>query len=218
MADNHNAININIDTSGIDRATEHLQHVKGGAQIAIKKAMNVTVTGIRTDAGRLTPKTFAVDAETVKKRMWVTRATDSSLSAEVGRSGPRFFARNFPRDPNTMPGRRGGKAVFLRPRRDGGGWFLDSERNLSKAFVVTNASGNRKDGSPRRKMNRGSGIYRRIEGHRSRLVHARGLSVPEMLGDVEVRRAIEANATRRLNTELDRQVALMLKNGEGVKT
>ena len=207
MADNHNSINIDIDTSGIDRATEYLRHIKGGVQTAIKNAMNTAVTGIRTDAGRKTSKVFAVDDATVKKRMWVTKATDRNLSAEVGRRGPRFFARNFPRDPNTMPGRRGGRAVFLRPRRDGGGWLLNADTEIgkhgvSKAFVATLPS-------------RGRGVFRRIGNYRNRLTHARGLSVPEMLGDAEVRGTVEANAAKRFNEELDRQVRLLLKKNGG---
>jgi hypothetical protein len=34
-----------------------------------------------------------------------------------------------------------------------------------------------------------------------------------MLSDVDVRKVIEANATRRLNEELDRQVARLLEGG-----
>jgi len=200
MADNHNMLQISIDTSGIDRAKEHLQHIKGGAETAIRAAMNKAATGIKADAGKLTSKAFAVDSDTVKKRMWVTKATESNLAAEVGRRGPRFFARNFPRTDNPTPGRRGTAAVFLRPRRDGGGWFLNEERGLSKAFVATLPG-------------RGRGVFRRIGNYRSRLTHARGLSVPEMLSDVDVRTAIEANATKRLNSELDRQVALLLERG-----
>jgi len=206
MVDNHNALQINIDTSGIDRAKEHLQHIKGGAQTAVKAAINKAAIGIKTDAGRETSKAFAVDSDTVKKRMWVTKATDSSMSAEVGRRGPRFFARNFPRTDNPSPGRRGTAAVFLRPRRDGGGWFLNEERGLSKAFVATLPG-------------RGRGVYRRIigkvnsDGGRSSLIHARGLSVPEMLSDAFVRQTIEANATKRLNEELDRQVDRLLSKG-----
>jgi len=202
MVDNHNALQINIDTSGIDSTKEHLQHIKGGAQTAVKAAMNKAAIGIRADAGRETSKAFAVDSDTVKKRMWVTKATDSNMSAEVGRRGPRFFARNFPRTDNPSPGRRGTAAVFLRPRRDGGGWFLNEERGLSKAFVATLPG-------------RGRGVFRRIGNHRSRLTHARGLSVPEMLSDAFVRQTIEANATKRLNEELDRQVVRLLGKGAG---
>ena len=207
MADHRDAMNISIDTSGIDRAVEHLRHVKGGVETAVKKAMNTAVIGIKTDAGREASRAFTVDPETVKKRMWVTKATDGNLSAEVGRRGPQLFALNFPRDPNTNPGRRGGKAVFLRPRRDGGGWFLNADSEVgksgvSKAFVATLPS-------------RGRGIFRRIGNYRNRLTHARGLSVPEMLGDAEVRRAIETNATRRFNEALDRQVAQILNQGGG---
>ena len=207
MADHRDAMNISIDTSGIDRVVEHLRHVKGGAQTALKEAMNTTVVGIKTDAGREASRVFTVDPKTVKKRMWVTKATDGSLSAEASRRGSQLFALNFPHDPNTKPGRRGGNAVFLRPRRDGGGWFLNADSEVgksgvSKAFVATLPS-------------RSEGIFRRIGNYRDRLTHARGLSVPEMLGDAEVRGAIETNATRRFNETLDRQINQILNQGGG---
>ena len=202
MGDNHNAIQIDIDTSGLEKAAEHLKHIQGGAQVAIKAALNTTAYSIRTNAGKEVFRAFAVKSqETATKRMFVKKATESNLTATVERRGPRFFAKDFPFDPNTSPGRRGGKAVFLRPRRDGSGWSLDAERNLSKAFVATLPS-------------RGGGIYRRIGNHRNRLTHARGLSVPDMLGDADVRRAVESAASQRLNKEVDIQIRKILAQGE----
>ena len=208
MADNHNSLSISIDTSGADRAVESLRHIKGGIQTAVKNATNKAIDGIRTDAGKEASRVFAVSSKAVKKRMWVTKANDTNLSAEVGRRGPRFYARNFPHTPNTNPGRRGGRAVFLRPRRDGGGWFINADPTIgksgvSKAFVATLPS-------------RGRGVFRRIGNYRNRLTHARGLSVPEMISDNEVRNIVQTNATRRFNQELENQVnQLLQQNTEG---
>jgi len=206
MADNHNKIQIAIDDAAIEEVAHLLRHVKDGAKTAIRHALNAAVNGIKTDGAREVSKIYAVGKETVKRRMWINKSTTDNLAAEATRKGPRFFARSFPHDRNTNPGVRGGKAVFLRPRRDGGGWFLDADATrgksgVSKAFVATLPS-------------RGRGVFVRIGNHRDRLTHARGLSVPEMLGDPEIRRKIEAGASERLNKELDRQVKLMLKKSE----
>ena len=80
---------------------------------------------------------------------------------------------------------------------------LDAEGKLSKAFMVRNTSGN---------VTRGSGLYRRIGNHRDRLTLARGLSVPDMLSEYDVRSAVEQRATIRLQQELDREIKTLLKS------
>ena len=203
MANKHGAITIDIDTSGIDAAVEHLSRIKGSTPEAIKKSLNVAVVGMKSDAGREVSKAFVIDAATVKQRMRVTKAKVNSLSAEVERRGRPFTATRFPFDPNTMPGIRGGRAVFVRYRRDGGGELLDAERHLSKAFAVGGAGGR---------------VFRRTSPQRMPIDFARVISAPEMLSDAEVRRAIEAGAVRRLNEELDRQIHQLLSRGEGDST
>jgi len=204
--DNHNELYINIDTSEIEKVQRRLAHIKGGAETAIQRAINVAVVGIRTDGAREVSKEFMVSKQAVREKMVVIKASRANLDAVAKRKGPRFFAKNFPRTPNTNPGQRGGKPVFLRPHRSGDGWHLRSDASrgksgVSKAFVVRDRHG---------KMKRGPGIYVRIGNRRNRLAHARGLSVPEMLGNSRIRETIQAGATMRLNKELDRQVNLIL--------
>lgn len=210
MSDKHSEIHFDIDHQGVEDAKQILRHVKDGARTAIQRALNRAATGIKTDGARETSKTFFVDSDTVRSRMVVSKASKTNLSITVSRKGGRFLARNFPRDPNTMPGVKGGKAVFLRPRRDGGGMYLnaDTERGksgVSKAFMATTPS-------------RGRSILRRIGKHRDRLTHARGLSVPEMLGDADVTKVIQAGAATRFNKELDHQVNHLLTQREGVSS
>ena len=195
-------IAINIDSTGIEEAQRLLQNVKGGAQPAIMQALNVTAAGIKTDGSREASKVFYVNRDTVRSRMQVSKATTNNLRIIVSRKGPRFFARRFPHDANTRPGVKGGSPVFLRTRRDGSGVSLDAEGKLSKAFVAT-------------LPNRGRGIYRRIGPHRDRLTHARGLSVPDMLGAPDVRSVVQEGASKRLRSEIDRQVKLILEKSEG---
>ena len=206
---NHDGIEINIDNAELERKVAVLNHIRGAAPRAISHAMNRAIVGVRTDIGRVVPKTYVnVGRETAQKGVWINRATTSNLSASIRRKGPRLQARRFPHDPNTNPGVRGGQAVFLRPRKDGGGWHLKAERNLSKAFVIRDKNG---------KMKRGPGIYRRIKNHRNRLTHARGLSVPEMLADTQVRKVIQDGAVSRFNKNLDSNIANELRKAGGAK-
>ena len=205
----HDGIEIKIDTADLERKVSVLSHIKGAAPKAISHAMNRAMDGIKTDAGKVVPKTFVnVDKEAVQKRMWVNRATRDNLTASIRRKGPRLQARRFPYDPNTNPGVRGGQAVFLRPRKDGGGWHLKAERRLSKAFVVMDKKG---------KMKRGPGIYRRIGKHRDRLTHAEGLSVPEMLEDAQIQKVLQEGAINRFNKNLDSNIAFELNKVGGKK-
>jgi len=191
-------ITIAINSAELEQKLSVISHIKNAAPRAIMRAMNKTVAGIKTDSSREVSKVFAVQKSSVKKKMFVKR-DDNSIT--VIRKGPRFFARSFPYDRNTNPGVRGGKAAFLRPYRDGSGWSLDSERGLSKAFVA-------------RLPKRGFGVYRRIGKYRNRLTHARGLSVPEMLNEPNIKQVINQNAMKRFHKELDHQIAHLSGGGK----
>lgn len=202
------AISIDISTKGVDEAIQLLRNIRGGTKKAIVRALNRTAEGIKKDGSAEASRAFIVSKEIVKKHMRVSAATSVNPSVIVSRKGPRFLAKRFPRNANTNPGVSGGKAVFLRPRRDGSGWSLDAEKNLSKAFVVRDKKG---------KMVRGPGIYRRIGNNRNHITHARGLSVPDMLGAPDVHSVIQQKAAIRLRQELDNEVKKLLKS-EGAQS
>jgi len=199
------AITLNIDTQGsIDEAVHALRSVRGGANNAIARALNRTVGTIKDTAATEVSQTFSnVGADSVESGMRVSRATASKPSVTVTRKSPRWQARRFPTIDNTNPGVRGGAPVGIRPRKSGSRMMLDAEGNQSKAFMVRNINGT---------VDRGSGVYRRIGNHRDRLTLARGLSVPDMLSEYDVRSAVEERAAARLQLELDREIQTLLKS------
>jgi len=197
---------LNIDTKGsIDEAVQALRNVRGGAKQAIARALNRTAGEVQTAASEEASQIFTVDKDSVKKRMYVSKATPSNPSVTITRRGPRWQARRFPIIENTNPGVRGGAAAAIVPRRNGGRMTLGAEGKLSKAFMVRSTNNN--------SVSRGSGLYRRIGNYRDRLVLARGLSVPDMLSEHDVRSIVEQRAEARLKLELDREIQELLNKG-----
>lgn len=212
-------MDIELQGEGIEEALQALRSIKNKGPQAIALAMNETIKSVRVDAPKEAAKVYNVDGNVIKRRMQVSKAGPNKLRASISRTGPAWTARWFPHDPNTMPGRRGGKAATSRPRRDGGGIYLDATTNrnpsrsgsgnhskLSKAFVA-------------RLPARGAGVYRRIEGKanedggRSSLTNAHVLTAQDMLADPDVRGAVQANAVRKYHKELDRQIKKLLEKG-----
>ena len=142
-----------------------------------------------------------VNKEIIKKHMRIKYGTGRT-SVVVSRAGPRLHAKRFSHDVNTSPGIRGGRAVFFRPKRDGGGHFLNTENGQSKAFVATMKSGHRS-------------IWRRTSGSRTPIAHETSLSVPEMLNDPAVHSVIQTEAVKRFHKELDHQVNYLLNQHAG---
>ena len=209
-------ITLNIAGDGLEEALERLRHIKGGAEEALMRALNAAGSSVRNNAPKEVVKAFDVDKKLIGKRMYVARAKPGNLSVTVGRRGRRWLAKWFAHDPNTMPRKRGGKAVFLRPRRDGtGGRHLDAhhpegaKHPVSKAFLAD---------LPSDRGSRGSGIYARIGPYRNRLTHARGLSVPEMLSEPDVRSAVERGAEYALQVAVDKEIQKLLAESRGEGT
>lgn len=196
------SITLNIDTSDAEEALQALRNVKYGAREAIARALNRTAGEIKVAASEEASAVFTVSEETVKARMSVKRATPSGLSVTVRRKGPRWKASRFPMIDNENPGVKGGKEGGIRPYRSGSRIMLGAEGKLSKAFMVRGV---------KKEIKRGVGLYRRIGNHRDRITHARGLSVPDMLSDYQVRSAVEQRAQARLALEVDREIRELLE-------
>ena len=200
---------LNIAADGLEEALERLRHIKGGAEEALMRALNAAGSSVRNNAPKEVVKAFDVNKGAIAKRMYLERARPGDLSVTVGRRGKRWLAKWFAHDPNTMPRMRGGKAVFLRPRRDGtGGRLLDAHHPegethpVSKAFLADLPV-------------RGRGIYARKRGDRNSLVHVRGLSAPEMLKEPDVSGAVERGARYALQIAINKEVKKLLAESRG---
>ena len=199
---------IDVTNEGLEEAIGLLRGIKGMGPQAISKALNDTARFVQSDAPKEAAKVFMADGGTIKKRMRVSFASPSKLTATSSRKGPQWTARWFPYAPNTNPGQRGGRAATSRPRRDGGGIILDEtargSSQLSKGFVANLPV-------------RGAGVYRRIVGKKNKdggpssLTHAHVVSAAEMLADPGVKSVVQANAQRRLHEALDRQIKELLE-------
>ena len=197
-------ITLNITGDGLKDALDRLNEIKGGAEPALMRALNSAGFSLRSIAVKEVVKTFNVSLEFVKLNM--SKAKPGRLSVTVGRRGKKWLAKWFPHDPNTMPRQRGGKAVFLRPRRDGtGSRYLDehhpegAEHPVGKAFMAH---------GPRT----GEGIFARIGPYRERLTTPRGMSVPEMLNEPDVRSAIQRSGEYALQAAIDKEIQKLLES------
>ena len=201
-------ITLNISSAGLEEALERLRHLGDKAEDALIRALNTAGSAVRSSIPKEIVKAFDVNKDIVGKRIYISRAKQGDLSVTVGRRGKRWLAKRFNRDPNTMPRQRGGSPVYLRPRRDGtGGKSLDAhhptgaEHPVSKAFIA-------------HLPNRGRGIYARIGHYRDRLAVAKGLSVPEMLNEPDVRSAVERSAEYALQVAVDKEIQKLLSESQ----
>lgn len=182
--------------AGIDGVREVLTKARACASKAHERAAKRAVQGMKTDGVRGVGKTYTVKRKHATQSIKFLRG-----GAGIYSSGKRINVLYFQHRKNTSPGRKGGKAVFSKLKRYDSGIFLNEDAiggsRVSKAFMATLPS-------------RGRGVYRRIVGKKTkgnqRLTHARGESVPEMLGHPDVRRSIESGAQDRYGKEFDRQL------------
>src|SRR6056297_1550293 len=83
----NNSLNIRLDKSDVDAVAWALRDVKNGARTAIMRAINRSLTGIKTDMAWETTKVLNLKQKRVKKDIKVYKASKTDLSGQVSSSG-----------------------------------------------------------------------------------------------------------------------------------
>lgn len=136
------ALDIRLDMSQADHATRDIlaDISPKGKHAAIARAMNKTLTGLRTDIVRAVRDRFNIKAKEIRSRIAIKRATarqknpNARLTVRRGRRMPLSTFAPRPSKPVSMGGRRPKKGVSFKvlthgPRRVLPGSFLQKTRH-----------------------------------------------------------------------------------------
>jgi len=83
----NNSLNIKLDESDVKAVAYALKDVKNGASTAIMRAINKSLTGIKTDMVKTVRKTHNYKASALRKRIKVSKANKASLSGTTSSTG-----------------------------------------------------------------------------------------------------------------------------------
>jgi len=185
-----------------------LQHIPKGAQKALTRAVNRTLTATRAEAVRQARGRYVVKAGTVRDALRVHKATytrpDGYLSAH-GRLQSLMRFKVTPNSPKSTQGKRLQSRSRVRLMVTKGKPAI-----LRRAFVA--------------RMSTGVGLFQwgnkktvkdyrtKTEGMTVKKLYS--LSIPQMLQHKQVSEKITATAAERMKKELNRQVAYLLEGGK----
>ncbi len=176
-----------------------LRHIPKGAEKALTRAVNKTLTGTRAEAVRQVRGKFIVKAQTVRDTMDVRRASYTKPRGFLVSRGSPLSLMRFKVTPQSPRSTRG-KSVQSRPRIRLS-VTKGKQAPLQRAFLA--------------RMNSGVGVFqRRGRGRNVPLKKKFGPSVPQMLHHDRIAEEIETTAAERMKKELDHQVAYLLEGGK----
>lgn len=168
----------------LERAGRLLSEVPGGVEKALVSSLNRAAQMGKTQATREVTSRYTVKAKDVRPTMKLSRATKSSLEAEIESRGPALGLSHYRHSPrsDTTGSRR--KPIRVAVKRDGG------LKPLGKAFVW-----------------RGK-IMERSQRTRLPINKMMGPSVPSVMNNPEIVDAVlqtsEENVVKRLDHEVNR--------------
>lgn len=196
-------IQIHLNSSEVNKKLQKLKEVENGAPKAVMRAMNRTVTGMRTDAGREVSARYTVKQADVKDKLDLDKASITDLSIAMRSKGRPMRLVKFSHEPNKNPGVKGSPTVFAQVKKSGSGGFtggfmatMRSTNGITGIFMRTGKL-------TRRGKNAGKG--------REGIKQLYGPGSVQMLDNKETREVIQKKAVERFNKELDHQIDYLLK-------
>lgn len=171
----------------VERAKKLLSDVPGGAETALMRAINRATQSGKAQAVREVRARYTVKAGDIRKTLTTTKATRTSLEAEIVSRGSPLGLASFKHAPKTDTTGNARKRVRVAVMKDGG------LKPLGQAFVWQGK------------------IMQRVGKTRLPVEKKIGPSVPSMIGNPEVVEAIESKTQEAVVTRLDHEVDRILK-------
>lgn len=181
---------IEFTAAQMEKAERLLQHIPGGAQKALSRAMNRAIDSAKTEASRKARETYHVRHKDVLDTIKVSKSSPSNLNAVVVSRGYVFALTKFQVTPKKPQPKRK-KEIVVRVKRGEGG-------PIKRAFVTQLKSGH-------------LGVFKRAGKARFPIEQFYGPSVPQMLGNVKVTDAVEQRAAAVMNDRLDHEIMRILE-------
>lgn len=175
------SIVINFDAKKMETVQNMLSGIKGGAERAMSRAINRTVSYGKTQSSRLIRKEYTIDAQSVRNATSETKATSGSLFGVIWFKGRSKQLRSFA--VKSSHGR-----IMASVKRSTG-----FKRLTRRAFIQT--------------INSGRAVMRRVGEERYPVDVLHALSVPQMVGGTtvgpQIRKAIDTKLEERVEHEMD---------------
>ena len=180
-------ISLQISDEALTRANRALRQIFTQSPLAVARAVNRTMDGLRTDAVSETHKKYFVSAKDVRASLSFRKATAGNLMGAMVSKGKRHSLADYKLTPNTpTPGKR--PSVKGAVKKAGG------LKPLSRAFLVKRAGGRY---FPYYRIGYDSGNRQRAE-IRSYI----SPSMPQIVKNEETVRVMEQGAAERFEKRL----------------
>ena len=180
------SIIIKFDEKKMETVQNILSGIKGGAERAMSRAINRTVTYGKTQSSRLIRKEYTITPDAVR------RATTAEGTGKTGRLLGRISFKGRPKQLRNFARRVGNHGSVQVSVKRGTGLRL-----IPGAFM--------------RRINSGPAIMRRIWTTRYPLEVLHGPSVPQMAGGETVRPQLEKDIGRKLDERVEHEMNVLIR-------
>ncbi|EFV78955.1 hypothetical protein HMPREF1013_00839 [Bacillus sp. 2_A_57_CT2] len=181
---------VNTDTTMINDVRERLGTFSNKAPNVISSALNRAVTNVSSNVSKEVRQRYVVKAADIKNTLSKTKASRSNLSAIVKSSGGLMPLDRFKVSPRTVQPRRK-KPIKVSVKKGG-------LKTLPGAFVVN--------------LN-GIKVFKRTTKRRLPIMRLFGPSIPQMIGNEEVREKINLEGNETFQRRLDHEINRILSRG-----
>lgn len=202
------SLNITLDKSDVDAVAWALRDVKDGARTAIMRAINRSLTGIKTDMARETTKVLNLKQKRVKKDIKVYKASKTDLSGQVSSSGDsinlmQYGAKQRKKGVSVKVLKSGGRKTI-----PGAFIFVGKNQNRLVGWRKKTGPGAQHIGTKKKDPNLAYGALPRQ--YRFPVEALYGPHIQEIMARPEVIKKIEVGAGERMEKELAHQVQHIL--------
>lgn len=196
------AIRLEIDRVSLLNAQASLRKIPKGVERVTVRAVNKTLTGVRTDSVKEIQKVITPKAAVIRKTLSIQKATVSRMSGRVESRGKslgliHFRARQIKKGVTVQVKKQNRRKLVK-------GAFIAESNKARNVFWRYYHTGKPKPVKPRVRYAALPAVYRLP------IQRLTGLSVPDVMGDDKVMREIQKKAGVRLQKNFSHEVSYML--------
>lgn len=191
------SVSLSVSQNQFNEAKKMLSSIPGGAEKAVARALNRALESAKTSMSKGVRERYTIPASKISESIKIIRANPQRLIATMLTTSARLAIPVFRISPKTPPSQKG---IPVKLREKVTSEILSGvSKQWSHAFLARMRSGH-------------LGIWKRQRGG-NRILEAKSLSVPQMLGFNAILSEGLNIAQANLDKELARQIDLILGGG-----
>lgn len=197
---------IDIDTNDLEDKLKDIKDIPSLVNLALRRAINKTETGMKTDAAREITKEYIIKNKEVKDKLATEKVLGSQMSISLTSKGRPIRLIKFRYRKNTKPRNKKGKAIWAKVKKSSAGGYITESvgGKVSKGFITTFKPGQKDD------VERKEGIFTRYNKEGQIQQHF-GPGVVQMLQSIHSKDSLTKKAADRFNKNLEHEVEYVLK-------